>query len=523
MRAEKGPTLVLASPMRVWLIAFLLFTTAGILWGFASPLMSVPDEPSHAIYAAAVVRGQLRGPDVVSRADEPGEVNSVVTLVEVPESYGMLKYLPNCYAFRSHVTADCAPGVHSSMRPMVASTAAGRYPPLYYLLVGWPTLLPMEPTAAIYAMRVVSAGVSAALYATGVLGAYLLGRSAWLALGVALASTPMALFLAGSINPSSMEIASAFALWWMGLALLDSQVAVGNPAVVGAATAAAALSASRPLSLLFTALIVATLLALVATPQRLRDLMRNRTVWAAGAVASAVALATLVWIIATDAINSFSGAPVPGLTSSEAARISYDLTGDRYEQMIGAFGWLDTPLPDSARLLWSWGLLVVGILALLLGTWRRRTVLVTMAVITVGLPIVAEMRSAHEISFAWQGRYSLPYAVGIPISSAWAVARGRRLQGAVAVVGALLVTTWAAASHVLAYAGALRRYMVGYPAPLLSFLRDGAWEPPIGSFGGVVGLALAVLGFLLLVIVFRGPVAPSLVRRGTEDAPRAGT
>ncbi len=505
MRAA-APTNVLAAPIRVWFVAFALFSTAGTSWALASPLMSAPDEPSHAIYAAAVVRGQFRGTDIVNRADEPGEINSVVTLVEVPTSYATLKELPNCYAFRSQITADCAPHVESAPKPAVTSTAAGRYPPLYYLLIGWPSLLPMEPTAAIYGMRIVSACLSAALYALGVVGAFLLGRSAWFALGVALASTPMALFLAGTINPSGIEIAAAFALWWMGLALLDARVEITNPAVVGTATSTAALSVSRPLSLLFTALIVVTLLALVATRQRIRDLMRNRRVWAAGGLAGAVASATLIWIVATDAIGSFSGSPVPGLTATEAAQISYDLTGNRYEQMIGNFGWLDTPIPRSARLLWSWGLLVLGVLALLFGTWRRRTALVAMAVITVALPVVAEMRSAQEISFAWQGRYSLPYAVGIPISSAWMLARGRRLRGAVEVVGALFITSLAAVAHLLAYAGALRRYEVGYPAPLLSVLGDGAWEPPIGSLGGLAGFSLAVVGFLLLVIVFGGPL-----------------
>ena len=44
---------------RTFGVAFLAIFLPMLLWALASPLMSVPDEPSHAIRAAAVVRGEV--------------------------------------------------------------------------------------------------------------------------------------------------------------------------------------------------------------------------------------------------------------------------------------------------------------------------------------------------------------------------------------------------------------------------------------------------------------------------------
>ncbi|MDP8932309.1 MAG: DUF2142 domain-containing protein, partial [Actinomycetota bacterium] len=524
----EGPANKVAVFVRVWFAAFVLFGTMGILWALTSPLMSVPDEPSHTIYAAAIVRGELRGTEIVRSADEGDDVNSVVSLFELPRPYAAAGEL-TCHAFRPSVTADCAPELPTSTEPVTAKTGAGRYPPVYYALVGWPTLLPIEAVTAIYAMRVVNALLSAALLAVGVLGAYLLGPSAWLAAGVALATTPMVMFLAGSVNPNSLEIAAAFALWWMGLALTDPARIVRGVVVAGTGAGAAVLSVSRPLSLLFPVLILATILALSATPTRLRSLARDQRVWLAGGIVAAVLAATAAWILATGALESFSGVPATGLTAGERARFSYQLRGVRYEQMIGILGWLDTPLPRSARILWSWGLLVLGVLALLVGTLRQRIVLVLLAAFTVALPVLAEIRAADEIGFAWQGRYSLPYAVGVPICCAWVVARGRRLGGTVAVIGASLLSFWAAGSHVLTYAGALRRYMVGYPAALFSFLETAAWEPALPVVPGLVGMALVAMAFPGLVVALtrsgrrtEGAGTPAGTPAGTQHAQVSG-
>ncbi|MGQ4819776.1 hypothetical protein ACQ1ZK_22285, partial [Enterococcus faecium] len=44
---------------RRWLVAWLFFTAVGSLWALATPVMGVPDEPAHTLYAAGAVRGEV--------------------------------------------------------------------------------------------------------------------------------------------------------------------------------------------------------------------------------------------------------------------------------------------------------------------------------------------------------------------------------------------------------------------------------------------------------------------------------
>ena len=46
-------------PRRPFLLSWLFFTALGCLWALATPLMAVPDEPAHTVYAAAAVRGEV--------------------------------------------------------------------------------------------------------------------------------------------------------------------------------------------------------------------------------------------------------------------------------------------------------------------------------------------------------------------------------------------------------------------------------------------------------------------------------
>ena len=109
--------------------------------------MAVPDEPAHAIKAASVVRGELMGESNGGQGDR--------ATVSVP---GYIADLPAqaCHAFDRRVTADCAPVVNADDTGLTdAETSAGNYNPMYYFMVGWPSLL-MSGAPAVYAMRIVS-------------------------------------------------------------------------------------------------------------------------------------------------------------------------------------------------------------------------------------------------------------------------------------------------------------------------------------------------------------------------------
>ena len=190
------------SDRRVWWSAFALYSALIILWLLAMPLFSSPDENAHVVKAAAVVRGQLLG------TDEHNAAGDTLTHVTVPAAF--VSDVP-CFAHRPRVPASCAPAQTSSMRLVDATTLAGHYPPLYYAIVGLPSLF-VPGAGGVYVMRLASGLLNAAFVASALLSVRRWSsRIGPLAVGVA--TTPMVLFLSASVNPNALEIAAAMTVW----------------------------------------------------------------------------------------------------------------------------------------------------------------------------------------------------------------------------------------------------------------------------------------------------------------------
>ncbi|MGZ4717130.1 MAG: DUF2142 domain-containing protein, partial [Acidimicrobiales bacterium] len=200
-----------------WWISFAVFGALACLWSLTTPLGAGPDEPAHIIKAVAVARGDFNASVVV---EHPGPRYSVPrTTLDVSRAIGALTTARDCYILRPEVPAGCAPSIGADTTIAPATTEAGAYPPLYYLLVGWPSRV-LAPQPAIYAMRMIGALLAAALLASGLASATRITRRRLVVTGAALALTPMALYLAGVVNPNGLEIAGAFCLWLAALDLL---------------------------------------------------------------------------------------------------------------------------------------------------------------------------------------------------------------------------------------------------------------------------------------------------------------
>ena len=139
-----------ARGLRWCVVAGSLFVMCA-LWAIATPAMSSPDEPSHTVKAVAVARGEFSG--VQGPRPTTWTIPGALTTVQVPADYAVVGGL-NCYALMPEHDASCIPGLPSDHTTLVdAYTAAGHYPPLYYLLVGWPSrFLPADP--GILAMQI---------------------------------------------------------------------------------------------------------------------------------------------------------------------------------------------------------------------------------------------------------------------------------------------------------------------------------------------------------------------------------
>lgn len=488
----------------------------GALWAAAMPLMAGPDEPSHVIWGAAVVRGQFAGElgEGAQDASRPG----AGTVFELPTDYAAAAALPNCFAFRSEQDAACqqdiAPPVPGEESPV--ESFAGQYPPLYYALTGWPSLF-LAAEAATYGMRLVTAAIVAALVTWGVwrlartFGA---GLATWAS---AVAVTPMCLFLAGTVNPQALEVSAAFLLWSACAALARGPAPATAGTWVQAAVAWALLVNSRSISVVW-AVAIAVVALVMARPGRLRAALRSRVArWcAAGAALATVALGA--WLL---------GHPVlvegellhPDLANPlRAAHAALTETWGYLLGVVGWFGWLDAPSPELTWILWAMATGALLLIGLAVRTQRRLTVALVLVVVgLIAAPVVMQIPNAAQTGLIWQGRYGLPVAVGLPVVAVLAFVGQDALVRDVVRRAGRIVVPLLAVGHVMAFLEASRRFAQGTDQRLLALTPE--WSSPVGYLTGVALYAL-VVGTLVLVgwRALRPGPAPVL-DDGSERAP----
>jgi hypothetical protein len=472
-----------------------------VLWSFASPLFSVPDEPAHVVRAAAVARGQLvgtdrtgEGPDDACVRDVAGPTTGPVTCTyfHLPQIFAAGYGVPGCFTFTPDVTADCAPRMQGSTAVTQVASTAGSSPPLYYFLVGLPSLA-LRSELGVRLMRIASGALCAALLASAFMSARSVGRGRLAPAGVLVAATPMTFFLAGAVNPNGFEAAAAIGLWAAGAALVTGADDARLP--LRAAVAALALALTRPLSPLWVGLIGLALLGAAPLP-----LLRER--WADRSVRLAVAGAVVgagigaAWLLIAKPLGgSIGGGSTLG--TGHLLRLSAGATMDRVADMVGELGWLDTRPPALAVIVWLGltGSLVVA--AVCTAAARPAAVLLGLVVAVVAVPVAIEISQASRLGLVWQGRYSLPLAVGVPILGA--ALAGPLLEA----VGRRMLTATAVATgvgHASVFWWGLRRYAVGVDH-LFGPIR---WSPPLlpaVALGAVFTLAVAAFSTLVVTSV----------------------
>ena len=503
---------------RVWLVAFLAFFALAAAWALASPLTSVPDEPWHMVKAAATVRGQFHGtPITVVEHGRTGNTSVPMTGYRLPTAYSFLTNLHECYYTDPHVAASCAKALTAQSGTALAGTTAGSNNPLYYLAVGWPSLLSGGPVG-MYGMRLVSAALSSAMLASAVVTAFQWSRRRrYLMTAVLAAATPMVLFLNGAVNPNSLEATSAILLWMAVLSLLtDPRPELVPRLLTRVGVAALALVSVRQLGPAW-ALVIIVCAALAGQRGTLRDTLRRRTVWLWTAIVGVVGLGSIAWTARFSVLGS-TAANHPNLTFSVAARQTFAETTAYLRQMIGYFGWLDVQPPYHLASLWYIPVLALLIGACLVGGPREVTALVLLAVSVVAIPVVAQGRQAQTLGYIWQGRYLLAVAAGLPLLAAAILAKREPRWGWLdRVVNRLPmpVTVSTLVLGFLMFGTTLRRYAVGTRGPWLTL--HPAWSPP-GSVLGVVLLYLVGAGLAGLVMLAAGrETAPTPVGAADGD------
>jgi hypothetical protein len=222
----------------------------------------------------------------------------------------------------------------------------------------------------------------------------------------------------------------------------------------------------------------------------------HRRAMAAVAVIGVGALACVAWILlahtnAPDADGRVGPGHPPSLGVLVAQNVLWPL------QAVAAYPMRDQPAPTVV-----YAALVLPLLALLVVGWRAagprvRAAIALVVVATVVVPSVLTWSTYGEMGTAWQGRYTLPLYVGLPLLAAHALTGERRLRASVRAAVVCCVGLGYAVS-------------VAHVARVLVAQRPGTSAAQLVPAGWLAVSALAGLGSMAL--------AWSLVRYGNTLA-----
>ena len=470
--------------------AFAAVGLAVVSWSLATPLMAAPDEPSHIVQAAAIVRGQF---DVPSHPGPVGPLESV----RVPEWVQEATFHLPPFAFHANVPAGPSNRVGDSTKLVNASTQFSNYPPLYYLIDGVPTLF-MTGEPALYAMRLLSSLLNIGLITVGLflLARYQRGR--FPLFGALVALTPMVWFLCSVVSDSGLEIASAFAAWCGGLCIID-QRRVPRALAVWTALSFVILILSRPASPYEAAVMVAVL-ALFAGARRVRELLHDRILVTLGIPMFVAATVAVVLYLIGGPPRLFGHPLRPSLGLGKSMSLTWHQTGIRLRQAIGKFGWLDTNVPLIVVVIWTTVFGALCAIGLFLSSRSRRAWPV-LALAIVATPLLFESPRIDKLGPFWQGRYWLPLAVGLPLLASALPLRTphrRALPRVAPFIGLLGLTTVGAVlcwAQTVSFMTALHRYQTGVGAVPGTPVH---WTPP----GGTVLVVTMFLSSQVLLLGF---------------------
>jgi hypothetical protein len=365
----------------------------------SSPPSAGPDEPAHEMTA-----WYLTGHGLLPYSPESFSVPAQFSVIEP------------CFVDKQSpdLTAGCMPP-RSTAEATVSTSELINYPPPYYLAVGVGERL----AAALVGIEYADLGARFASFilnfgALLLLSLYMRRRDPRWGSLLLLVSTPMAVFLGAVVNPSGWEITCGVVMAAVLSCAVRGRESLASDAwpkitVAALVIASVGLSLARPIGFFWASGLTVT--AIAVAPSVNRRLMLR----VASAVAPGIALGIL-WFFTHPAaglpvISSAAGAPagqnIP--VAVAVAAVSFVFFPLRLSQMFGVLGWLDTPMPGLLLLgnLVAWGVLLkrmpsIGRAAKACGIFG---IMIAPSLIEAALPYAG-------YRFWWQGRYTLPFALG---------------------------------------------------------------------------------------------------------------
>lgn len=440
-------------------------------WIALLPPFRGSDEFDHAYRAAAVAGGEWRPVGVP--ADGRG------LLVSVPPDLVLAAHA-QCAALEYTGPDNCTAVGPGEDGTVLVASGASNYHPAFYWVVGT-AARPFDGSVALMAMRFAGAALCLSF----------VGLAAWAAArtggwgpraGLGLAMPPVLIYSTAVPAPNGLEMTAALALWASLLALGRGHggLRTERGLIAVAVVSASVMVTVRLLGPLFVLLILTTCL-LRNGRTLLHALMRHRLAAVLSVLTvGACTAGSIAWILSADLAEATG-------SSEDEGRWPVSSLLAWTMQAIAAFPLRDEP---GALVVYPVVLLVVG--AFVVGGFRRggrrdRSLIVLATAVTFLLPIVITVLTRDTQGIIWQGRYGLPYGVGIVLlaGAAWTpVTLGRDRR----------VMTWLGAGLFAFGTGAcllkIRTSELGGPPSAV----DAAWHaPPAWLLVALVGVAFALL------------------------------
>lgn len=501
-------------PKHLWWWSVLLvvpYLLLGLSWVFSNPAGAAPDEADHLVKALGVARFDIGtkylGPPAGPKKGQSRNA-SLARVVTIPRALDPEGF--RCFAFKSTQSAACLPpSVPGVTGTVDRFTPMGSYPPFLYLPVGVAAHLADNPTRAFHLGRLAALAMSCALLLIGV--AYLLRWvGAGAVVGLVVAITPMAAFCFSILSTSGVEIAGAVAVATVaGVALVRPESILSRSAHLTLLAAGCTLILSRQMGVVACGLLVLATLFAAGPSVLLRLLKEHRASFVVTAVAMLGSVAAVTWWERTfDHPNQLGHPLEPGAWPAFLQQFPAVL-----ETGVGKFGWLDTPLPTWAIIVWTVTAVTLVGAALMLGTWRSRVVVLALLAVALVISYTTYAVVFYPITAFLQGRDVLSLVIGVPVIAGVvlstrlaALGLWRELRQFVFVACSLI----AVVEFTAIYANG-HRYASGIDSSWW-YVPLAQWSPPRGWW---LWLAIAAVGATALAIM----PALALRRFGAADGP----
>lgn len=398
-------------------------------WVLVIPPYGTYDEFDHVYRASSVWHGQL-----TEVRDAPDEYSQPVIADPNLVNAGFLE----CMRLPYTRNIDCHAGPPMRDDTVLVRSGAARYNPLYYLAIGPATQLG-SGSATVLWMRIWSSILTVAVLSWAVMQLRGWPRPAQGIRGLMVAYTPMVAASCAIVAPNGLEMAAGL-LWWTSLLTLTQAQPTGRSLWLALATSGILLAQLRslgPFYLLVTLSVIA-----VWKGRALREAInenRRPAVAAAGALGLSLASSAL-WVL-TQHAKSFNDPPwAPSATWSDSVSQSFASVPGWMVQFIAALPGRNIAPPPLVTAGWLVPLTLLALNAALRNR-RARWSLAALCSVVLGFPIVFSILTFREFGLAWQSRYILPLAIGIPLLLALNGRQDRSrllINDVVLIVGALI-------------------------------------------------------------------------------------